>query len=286
MKNYDALTCYADRETLDLLIAVGGTLPITGIVDNDMSITLYFDEGVFNDDITETLRAWVPEGKEAEFERGLVEEQNWNAEFEQSLQPVRLTERLVITQSWNPVEPEHEEDLVVTIDPKMSFGTGHHESTRLIARLMTRIDFKGKRVLDIGTGTGVLAIIARKYGAAHILAVDNNEWAVENTRENIALNDTPDIIVNFGELSDVEENDFDIILANIHRNIIIELLPEMVKKLRPSPESAILTSGVLIADYDTLLEAAIPHHLAPADEERENEWIASQFKIQNDEFKN
>jgi ribosomal protein L11 methyltransferase len=281
LKQYSALTCHADRDTLDLLTAVSGTLPITGIVDNDASVTLYFDEGAYNEEILESLRSWVPDGADVEFELGSVEEQNWNAEFESSLQPVRLTENLVITQSWNPVTPSGPDDLVVTIDPKMSFGTGHHESTRLIARLMTGIDFHGKRVLDIGTGTGVLAIIAARYGAAHVVAIDNNEWAVENTRENIAMNDAPDIIVMPGELADVAENDFDIILANIHRNIIIELLPEMVRRLRRSDDARILTSGVLIADYESLAAAAAEVGLYAAREERENEWVASEFKIRN-----
>jgi ribosomal protein L11 methyltransferase len=277
LKHYSALTCFAGRDTLDVLIAVSGTLPITGVVDNDASVTLYFDEGVYSEEILEGLRLWVPEGEEAEFELGKVEEQNWNAEFESSLEPVRLTEHLVITQSWNPVAAAGPDDLIVTIDPKMSFGTGHHESTRLIAKLMTRVDFRGRHVLDIGTGTGVLAIIAAKYGAGYVVAVDNNEWAVENTHENIAMNDTPDIAVIMGELADVDEGEFDIILANIHRNIIIELLPEMKKRLRDSPDACILTSGVLIADYDSLLEAASELGFGAADEERENEWVASRF---------
>lgn len=277
MKQYDALTCRADRGTLDLIIAVSGTLPITGVVDNDTSITLYFDEGVYNDAMVDEIRRWLPGSDAVDFERGSVEEQNWNAEFEQSLQPVRLTEHLVITQSWNPIEPEHEDDLVITIDPKMSFGTGHHESTRLIARLMTQLDFRGRRVLDIGTGTGVLAIMAARYGANRILAIDNNEWAAENTRENIALNGVEDIEVRLCELSDVEEGEFDIILANIHRNIIIELFPAMVEKLRQSEESAILTSGVLIVDYESLVEAAATHGLEPVATETENEWIATRF---------
>ena len=278
MKHYDALTCHADRETLDLLTAVSSTLPITGVVDNDMSVTLYFDEGIYNEGFLDDLRSWLPEGSAVEFELGTVEEQNWNAEFEQSLQPVRLTERLVITQSWNPIEPESADDLVVTIDPKMSFGTGHHESTRLIATLMTRLDFGGRRVLDVGTGTGVLAIIASKYGAGEIVAIDNNEWAVENTRENIALNGTDEIIVRHCELDAVEEGEFDIILANIHRNIIIELFPAMVAKLRSDGGSRLLTSGVLIADYDGLLEAAAQSGLEPIDEQRENEWVATTFR--------
>jgi ribosomal protein L11 methyltransferase len=279
MKQYDALTCHADRETLDLLTAVSSTLPITGVVDNDMNVTLYFDEGVYDERFLDDIRSWLPEGAVVEFELGSVEEQNWNAEFEQSLQPVRLTERLVITQSWNPVEPESADDLVVTIDPKMSFGTGHHESTRLIATLMTRVEFGGKRVLDVGTGTGVLAIIASKYGAARIVAIDNNEWAIENTRENIALNGTGEIEVHHCELDGIDEGEFDIILANIHRNIIIELFPAMVAKLRPGATARLLTSGVLIADYEGLLEAASENGLEPIDEERENEWVATTFGL-------
>lgn len=279
MKQYDALTCRADRDTLDLLTAISGTLPITGVVDNDTSITLFFDEGVYQDEILDQLTVWIPEGTQVEFERGSVEEQNWNEEFERSLQPVRLTDTLVITQSWNPVEPAHERDLVVVIDPKMSFGTGHHESTRLIATLMTDMEFGGRRVLDIGTGTGVLAIMASRYGAGRVLAIDNNEWAAENARENIAMNGTEEVEVRLCELSDVEEREFDIILANIHRNIIIELFPMMTAKLRQSPEAAIFTSGVLIADYESLVEAAASHGLEPVAEATENEWIASRFKL-------
>jgi ribosomal protein L11 methyltransferase len=277
MKQYDAVTGAADRPTLDILIAAASTLPITGIVDNDSSITLYFDEGVFEPSMIDDLKTWIPEGSSATFERGRVEEQNWNAEFEQSLQPVRLTGSLVITQSWNPVAPASADDLIVTIDPKMSFGTGHHESTRLIAMLMTRMEFTGRKVLDIGTGTGVLAIVAAKYGAGEIVAIDNNEWAIENAHENIALNGAPEIVVRQAELAGVEESGFDIILANIHRNIIIELLPEMARRLAATGDPSLLTSGVLIADYDGLLEAAAVVGLKPVDEERENEWIATRF---------
>ncbi len=279
MKQYEALTCRADRDTLDLLIAISSTLPITGVIDNDTDITLYFDEGDFQEEMLDRITAWLPEGTPVEFERGDVREENWNAEFERSLEPVRLTERLVITQSWNPVEPTHEDELVVTIDPKMSFGTGHHESTRLISRLLSTVDFKDRRVLDIGTGTGVLAIMAAKYGAGLVIAIDNNEWATENARENIILNETQAIEVRLCELSDVDEEEFDIILANIHRNIIIELFPAMIAKLRRAPDATILTSGVLLADHDSLIEAANAHGLERVADQVENEWVATRFRM-------
>ena len=277
MKHYDALTVRADRETLELLIAIGGTMPITGMLDDDEAVSLYFDEGVLDDDMIADLRDSLGErGAGARFERGEIEEQNWNLEFEQSLEPVRVTDGLIFTQSWNPVEPG-EGELVITIDPKMSFGTGHHESTRLIARLMMEVDLKGKSVMDIGTGTGALAIIAAKRGAGRIIAFDNIEWAVENTRENILLNDVEkEIEVVQAELEELEATGFDLVLANLHRNLIIRLLPEIVRRLN-RPDGLLMTSGVLIEDYQGLVDAARREGLEPRAEERENEWIATTF---------
>lgn len=280
MKHYDVLIARADRETLDLIVAFSDILPITGMLDEDDSVALYFDEAEFKSDYIDQLQGLLPEGSEVNFERGTVEEQNWNSEFEKSLEPVRVTENLIITQSWNPVE-HRENEMVVVIDPKMSFGTGHHESTRLIARLMMGLDLTGKSVLDVGTGTGSLAIIAAKRGAARVVAFDNNEWAVENTRENLELNnEAASVETILGELDDVQATGFDVVLANLHRNLIIRLLPGFIAKFS-GPDSMLLTSGVLIEDYDSLLDAARDHGLVPVAEERENEWIASQFKRQN-----
>lgn len=277
MPAYAALTCRADRRALDLLTALGQSLPITGILDEGDSITYYFNDGDLTPAIIESVSSWVPSGNVARFEISSVEEQNWNAEFERSLAPVRVATDLVITQSWNQVMPEGPSDLVVVIDPKMSFGTGHHESTRLISRLLRRLDLRMRRVLDIGTGTGLLAIVAAKMGASYVEAVDNNEWAVQNARENILMNDTTEVVTALGELSDVTTGDFDVILANIHRNIIIELLPQMVEKLSHRREGALLTSGVLVEDYDSLVQEAAAAGLRPVEEEFESEWIATRF---------
>ncbi|KXK56176.1 MAG: 50S ribosomal protein L11 methyltransferase [Chlorobi bacterium] len=276
MKHYDALTCYANRETLELLLAVSSTLPITGTLDEDTRITLYFDEAGATPQAIQQLQSWLPEGANVQMEITSVAEQNWNAEFEASLQPVRIGGGLLITQSWQPEEAE-EGTLRVVIDPKMSFGTGHHESTRLISQLLMQLDPAGKRVLDIGTGTGVLAIVAALRGAARTLAFDNNEWAVANTLENVELNGVADRIdVRQCELDDVAEGEFDVVLANLHRNIIMQMLPGIVQRMAASG-AQLLTSGVLIEDYQSLLDEAASHGLRPIDEARENEWVATVF---------
>lgn len=275
MKHYDALVCSADRESLDMLTAFCTRLPITGVLDNEANIVLYFDEGALNESLVDEIRSWMPQGRELRFERERIEEQNWNAEFEESLEPVWVTPDLVITQSWNPVDAG--DALVVTIDPKMSFGTGHHESTRLIAKLMMTIDFSGRSVLDVGTGTGALAIIAAKRGASPVVAFDNNEWAVDNARENFIRNGVLESVrLIHGELADVPIGDADIILANLHRNLIIELMPALVARFGNNVRT-LLTSGVLIEDYEGLIDAAASCGLRVIADERENEWVATRF---------
>ena len=279
MKAYDVLIARGDRDHLDTLLACGEIVPITGMLDEENAISFYFDGGVLDEGIIARLESFVPAGS-VRFERGEVAEQNWNLEFEKSLQPVRVTDDLIITQSWNGVDAPAG-TLVVTIDPKMSFGTGHHESTRLIARLMTTLDLGGKSLLDVGTGTGALAIIAAKRGATRIVAFDNNEWAVENTRENIALNDVDDAIELFlGELDDLAAETFDVIVANLHRSLITRLLPDLRARLA-GPDARLLTSGVLIEDYDELLAPARANGFEPIAEERENEWVATMFGLRH-----
>lgn len=279
MKQYTSLTCFSDIHTLQILSAVAGMLPISGIQDNDSSIVLFFDEGNYNSDIKSTLLSWT-DNVEIQFLEEKVEERNWNSEFEKSLEPIRISDNLIITQTWNQDFKENENDYIIYIDPKMSFGTGHHESTRLISRLMLAMEFNDMKVLDVGTGTGILAILAILKNAKHVLAFDNNEWAVNNAKENFKINKVDSKVDNrLCEIKEILENDFDIVLMNIHRNLIIELIPEILKRVKLNEKFSILTSGVLIEDYDSLLETLKLYNLYPYKEAKENEWIATQFKI-------
>ena len=240
MKHYSAVTCYADRDTLDMVAAVGGEFPITGMLDNEASLVLYFDEGNFTDQTLDELRSWLPEGVDVEFEVGTVEEQNWNAVWEESFQPVIVDGFCGVRAHFHQPIPGVAHEIVIT--PKMSFGTGHHATTHLMIQQMRSIDFTGKKVLDFGTGTGILAILADKMGAQNVLAIDYDEWSITNTMENLIQNSSQNVKVEKYDAVPVNEN-FDIVLANINLNVIMSNLDAIVKVSKPGAQ--ILLSGFL-----------------------------------------
>jgi ribosomal protein L11 methyltransferase len=181
-----------------------------------------------------------------------LQDQNWNEEWEKTIQPIRVGERIVIAPTWHEYQALPGQ-IVLTIDPKMSFGTGHHESTRLILKLLEKHLRRAKRVLDIGTGTGILAIAAVKLGAASAVAVDNDEWSYNNARENIRLNRVEGrVSIIYGEIASVPPSAFDVVLANIQRDVIEEILGEIKDRLAPG--GIVLLSGLLADDREAILK--------------------------------
>lgn len=198
--------------------------------------------------------------------------QNWNEEWEKTIKPIQVTERIVITPTWHEYPPGKGQ-LVLTIDPKMSFGTGYHETTRLTLKLLEKHVRAGSRVLDIGTGTGVLAIAAIKLGAANAIGVDNDEWSFNNANENIRLNNVEEQVqIVLGELSDVAGSTFDLIVANIQRNVLEPLLPAIKNQL--ASNGMIILSGLLKFDEEPMIDALHSNGFRLTEELQENEWIA------------
>jgi ribosomal protein L11 methyltransferase len=201
-----------------------------------------------------------------------VEEKNWNEAWEATIRPIRVTDRIVIAPTWHPHTPRPG-DIVLTIDPKMSFGTGYHETTRLMLRLMEKHLHPHDVVLDVGTGTGVLAIAALKLGAARAVGVDNDEWSFSNAKENGSLNGVDALFTpRLGELEQVPERGFGLVVANIQKNVIEGMLPGLVE--RTAPGGRLLFSGLLIADRDAMLASFAGAGLTLLEEMTENEWIA------------
>ncbi len=201
-----------------------------------------------------------------------LEDKNWNEEWERTIRPIHVTDRIVIAPTWHTYTPQANE-VLITIDPKMSFGTGYHETTRLILRMMEETVRPGMTLLDVGTGTGILAIAGIKLGATSAIAVDNDAWAYENASENVRLNRVEKHVqVLLGDLSSVAGHSFHLIVANIQRNVIEPLVPQMRAMLAPSGK--MILSGLLLEDEEPIVRALLNSGCIVVSTLKENEWVA------------
>jgi ribosomal protein L11 methyltransferase len=190
------------------------------------------------------------------FTKELLEEKNWNEDWERNFEPIKIGHLAVVRASFHTPVAGVLYDII--IDPKMSFGTGHHATTRQMMQMMGRLPLSGKKVLDVGSGTGILSILAAKMGAAEVISVDNDEWCYNNHRENNALNSVSSEVL-LGGLKDVKDTDFDLILANIQRNYLLEHMEALASHLRK--DGLLMISGLLIADEMDLLKKSLECHL-------------------------
>lgn len=182
-----------------------------------------------------------------------IETQNWNAEWESNFERVEVGDRLLIRAPFHDADARFESEVVIM--PKMSFGTGHHATTYLMSQKISTLNLQGKRGLDMGSGTGVLSIVAVKYGAASVDAIDIDEWADENCRENIVVNGVErQVTPMLGDASLLKGRSYDFILANINRNILLADMARYVETLSAGGE--LLLSGFFVEDIPMLREAA------------------------------
>ncbi len=194
---------------------------------------------------------------------------NWNAEWEKKFQPVYVANEIQIRASFHAKKENFPIDIV--IDPKMSFGTGHHETTYMMSETMLGINFANKTVFDFGSGTGILSILAAKLGAKNVYALDHEEWAYHNCVENAALNNIDCIEAVYGDEEKFPRHTFDIILANINRNIIAKNMQALAALMHP--ESHLLISGFLASDESYLLNIAAQNNLKATGRKEKNNWL-------------
>lgn len=200
-------------------------------------------------------------------------DKDWNEAWEASYQPVVVNDRCRVRAPFHEPDNSFEYDLV--IEPKMSFGTANHETTSQIMQLMMETDFKGKTVLDMGSGTAVLAIFAKKLGAGRVIAIDNDEWAYNNAFTNVALNGCNDIEIILGDANSIPDEGFDVVLANINRNILVRDMGHYVKAMKKG--STIFFSGFYVADLSVIIQEAQNVGLAYRRHIARNDWVAAEF---------
>ena len=199
-------------------------------------------------------------------------DKDWNELWEASYQPVVVNERCRVRAPFHEPDASFEFDLV--IEPKMSFGTANHETTAQIIQLMLETDFQGKEVLDMGSGTAVLAILAKKLGAARTVAIDNDEWAYRNAFTNTELNGISDIDIVLGDASSIQ-GCFDVVLANINRNILLRDMHLYVAAMRP--DAHIFFSGFYTEDLESIKAEAEHLGLCYRRHLSRNNWVAAEF---------
>ncbi len=203
---------------------------------------------------------------------------NWNVEWEANFHPLVISEKIYIRAPFHKENPDCEYEILLT--PKMSFGTGHHATTSMMMQEMLRVDFSNSRVLDVGCGTAILSVLADKLQSSEILAIDNDDWAVTNSFENIEINNCNKITVEKAEVSTVKQGFFNVILANINRNVIVNDIATYAELM--SEKSHLLLSGFRMEDVSQLQNLARQLNLKSVNMMNEGEWCMLHFvKVSN-----
>ena len=261
----------------DVLAALLAEVGFESFVPNEEGLEAYVPHNLYDENnITAVVENFPLEGYTITYKSEFIEGEDWNAEWEKNyFQPIVLGEECVIHSTFHTDVPKARYDIL--IDPKMAFGTGYHQTTCHMLRAILASDMNGKSVLDMGCGTALLAILARKHGATDVVAIDIDEFAYENAKENVVLNNTPDIEVRLGGADAIKEDDsFDYVIANINRNI---LLADMVNYVRcMHPGSQIFISGFYTEDMEVLKEEAARHGLRYIGYAEDNRWAMMKFE--------
>lgn len=239
-------------DSRDILIALLSEIGYDSFQETDDGVDAYIPENIYSREKVEEMIAGIETDSSILFVASYAPDINWNEEWEKNFQPVLIDGKCFIKASFHKAKEEY--PYIIEIDPKMAFGTGHHESTSLMVRNILQQDFNGKSVLDMGCGTGILAILAEKRGAASVLAIDNDPLAIKSCNENIATNNAKKIQAVEGDFSKLVGKSFDIVLANITRNILLENMPEIGKVLNPGGK--MILSGFYEEDLDKINDKA------------------------------
>jgi ribosomal protein L11 methyltransferase len=254
----------------DVLIALLADLGFASFVQHDTGFEAYIPEEQFH---AEELKELGSFDFSYSYTIKTIEQKNWNEEWEKNFHPVLVEDKCCIRASFHA--PAHVQ-LDIIIDPKMSFGTGHHDTTWMMSRALFDLNLQNKRLLDMGCGTGVLAIIAHKLGAIAIEGIDIDDWSIGNSIENAALNGITDIKFYKGNAANLEGKQFDVILANINRNVLLNDMPAYHNSL--SSGGILLLSGFFENDFDELNKKATATGFQFVRKHVRNNWAQLEYR--------
>jgi ribosomal protein L11 methyltransferase len=275
--NYLSFEFSLEGKTADvqeLAIALLSEIGFESFTDEDNTFAAYIQEALFSQEaINEVLPTlWNAIG-ETNYTINEIPTQNWNQEWESNFEPVIVDSHCIVKAPFHKIEQHFDYEII--IEPKMSFGTGHHETTQLVLSEILATNCKDKTVVDCGCGTGVLAILAKMKGSAKTKAFDVDQWCYENTIENAERNNVADIIVECKGIESIAGETYDIIIANINRNILLSAMEQFGKSL--TSDGTLILSGIYKSDLDIISESASKYHLHFISFQEKNNWISCRF---------
>ncbi|HLW19366.1 MAG TPA: 50S ribosomal protein L11 methyltransferase [Cyclobacteriaceae bacterium] len=263
------ITC--TEEYKDILIAELAEVGFDSFLETDQGIEAYIAEDIFEREAYEEVISKYQTGAGISVEEGRMAKVNWNEEWEKHYDPIEVGDEVYVRASFHAPKQGVAHEIV--INPKMSFGTGHHATTYLMLTHQLNLDHSDKRVIDIGSGTGILAIMAYKLGAREIEALDIDEWCVENGEENFALNGLPGVKMGLGTIREVApDGTFDIVLANINKNVLLDEMEVYAGLVKP--KGHLLLIGFYEHDISDIIEKARSYGLELKDQKARSDWAA------------
>ncbi|MBI2730228.1 MAG: 50S ribosomal protein L11 methyltransferase [Sphingobacteriales bacterium] len=257
-----------NSEQSDILIALLADIGYEGFEEGEWFLKAFIEEKEYTEEVLKDIL----QPHQLTFVKEVIAQINWNEEWEKNFEPVLVDDFCAVRASFHQPINTVQHEIIIT--PKMSFGTGHHATTYMMMKSMQQIDFSNKTVLDFGTGTGVLAILAEKLGAINILAIDNDEWSINNGKENIENNHCSSISIELkDDLNGVGE--FDIVLANINRNVLLGNMKAIASSVKQN--GVILISGFYKEDIPALVEEAAAYQMVVVQQTERTSWCCMKF---------
>lgn len=268
-------TCEPNNEIVtSVLSAMIADIGFESFVENEVGLLAYVQKSLYDEGQLQAVLDSLPIEADIKFECREIEDKNWNEEWEKNyFEPLVIDNRCIIQSTFHNRPEVYEYN--IKIDPKMSFGTGHHQTTELMIRQILEMDLTDKSLLDMGCGTAILAILASMRGANPILAIDVDEWAYDNAQENITLNGTNNIDVKIGGAELLGNQTFDVILANINRNILLKDIRHYVAVLNADGE--LYMSGFYTDDIPAIEDECHKYDLRLVHTESNQNWAVVKF---------
>lgn len=276
MNYYELVFTVVDPEGFvkDLLIASLSEIGFDTFEDTETGFKAYIQSEQFNEHLVSEQLSDYNDQFTFSYETNLIPHKNWNEVWESNFEPVIVADKLYIRATFHPERSEFPMEIV--IDPKMAFGTGHHETTYLMSEFLLQTEVEGKKVLDMGCGSGILAILASKLGAEELLAVDIDPVCVSSSIENAQLNEIDNIKTGLGDIDQVNDSGFDLILANINRNILLNHMSHYAAMLTDDGE-LIMSGFYETPDLQIIQEEAAKYDLKYISHYTRNNWVAAKF---------